>query len=84
MHVKIRLDLHITSFLGAAAHRCLADFYAQFDKLNFNSALEAVSIICVGSHAVMAYLLCTFSSYALQHFVSSRPLRVRISRALPH
>ena len=45
MHVKIRLDLHITSFLGAAAHRCLADCYAQFDKLSFNSAVEVVSKI---------------------------------------
>ena len=45
MHVKIRLDLHITSFLGAAAHRCLADCYVQFDKLSFNSAVEAVSKI---------------------------------------
>jgi len=84
MHVKIRLDLHITSFLGAAPHRCLADCYTQFDKLSFNSALEVVSKILWSHMQVWHTCFAHLSVMSCSIFVPDRTSSVHISRSLPH
>ena len=84
MHVKIRLDLHITSFLGAAAHRCLADCYAQFDKLSFNSAVEAVSKILWAHMQLWHTCFAHLAVMRCSNFVPDRTSSVHISLSLPH